>query len=130
MEIKHYVTQHIEWYQLSKDLILSYEVQSENISKCGSNVNFKISHIFESSTLILLSNKFLEGSGIKTVFSCLKSNNVLWGMPIFHTDSQTLRFFFSKSTFRRSVIKSPLQRTYHISKMQCPFNLKKFAPKE
>ncbi len=55
--LKHFntvnVTQHIERYQLSADWILSYEMQSQNISKYSPKVNFEISHTLQSSILNL-----------------------------------------------------------------------------
>ena len=47
------VTQHIDRYQLLEDSIFELAlVQSQNISKYGPKVNFKISHILKSSMLI------------------------------------------------------------------------------
>ena len=48
--INNYVTQHIEKYQ-SENLI--FEMQSQNISKYDDMVEFKISHMLESSILNL-----------------------------------------------------------------------------
>ena len=80
-------------------------VQSQNILKYGSKVNFKVSHIWNLQYLVF---KLLEGFDVKNIV--LKMGFSIACTPILCTDSQTeIRALFSKSTFHQSVMPSSMK---------------------
>ncbi len=90
-------------YQLLEDWILDYKGASQNIWKCGPEVDFEIAHTSILESLIL---ELFEGFDIKTVLQVqvkINTSHFVWYAKTLPW-SPNFRAFFSKSTFYWSVM--------------------------